>query len=165
MSRLSEALEQIAFAHRYTRERIATVPLADWFTIPPGGVSHVAWQVGHVAMAHYRICLGRLRPRTAADELLMPDGFLKLFVPGTTPGPASEYPPAEQILATFDAVQARVAEELPAYADADLDLAPVFPHALFTTRIGSLRYAPLHVMIHCGQIALLRRELGQSPIW
>jgi hypothetical protein len=165
MSRLRVALDQIDFARRYTRERIATVALADWFTIPPGGVSHVAWQVGHIAIAEYRICLGRLRPRTTDDEQLMPDAFLKLFVPGTTPGPESEYPPATEILAVYDRVHARILEELPHYPDADLDLEPVFPHALFTTRIAGLRYAPFHEMIHCGQIAMIRRMLGQRPIW
>jgi hypothetical protein len=165
MSRLSEALEQIDFARRYNRERIETVPLSEWFTIPPGGVSHVAWQVGHIAIAEYRLCLGRLRPRTADDEALMPDAFLKLFVPGSTPAPASEYPPAAEIRSIFDRVHARVMEEVPNYPDADLDLAPLIPHALFTTRIAGLRYAPLHEMIHCGQIALIRRMLGQKPVW
>ncbi|QJW99503.1 DinB family protein [Frigoriglobus tundricola] len=53
MSRLSEALDQIDFARRYTLERVDTVPLDDWFTIPAGGVSHVAWQVGHLAATQY----------------------------------------------------------------------------------------------------------------
>jgi len=165
MSRLQEALEQIDFARRYTRERIDSIPLADWFTIPAGGVSHIAWQVGHIAIAEYRICLGRLRARTAADDELMPEAFLKRFVPGSIPGSASEYPPAEAIRAVYDRVHARILEELPAYPDADLDLPPLFPHALFTTRIAALHYAPLHEMIHCGQIALIRRMLGQNPIW
>jgi hypothetical protein len=56
-------------------------------------------------------------------------------------------------------------EELAGYPDADLDLAPLIPHSLYTTRIASLRYAPLHEMIHCGQIALLRRMLGHKPVW
>src|SRR5581483_2766274 len=73
MSRIRDALEQIDFARRYTRERIASVPLSEWFTIPPGGVSNIAWQVGHITMAEYRLCLERLRPRTAADAELMPD--------------------------------------------------------------------------------------------
>ena len=38
-------------------------------------------------------------------------------------------------------------------------------HALFNTRIAGLRYCPLHEMINCGQIALLRRMFGQKPIW
>ena len=165
MPRLQEALEQIDFARRYTRERIESIPLADWFTIPPGGVSHIAWQVGHIAIAEYRICLGRLRPCPAEDERLMPEEFFNKFVQGSTPGPASEYPPAGEILAVLDRVHARVLEELPSYPDPDLDLPPLIPHSLFNTRIASLRYAPLHEMIHCGQIALIRRMLGHKPIW
>jgi hypothetical protein len=164
MSRLREALDQIDFTRRYLLERLDT-PLSQWFTLPPGGVSHVAWQVGHIAIAEYRLCLARLRPRTTDDERLMPDAFYKLFVQGSTAGPASEYPPAEEIRRVFEAVHARVMEELPSYPDADLDREPLIPHALFNTRIAGLRYAPLHEMIHCGQIAMIRRMLGMKPVW
>ena len=91
MSRLQEALDQIAFTRRYTRERIDSVPLGDWFTIPPGGVSHVAWQVGHIAMAEFRVCLERLRPRTLDDEKLISDEFLKAFGRDSTLGHAFAY--------------------------------------------------------------------------
>jgi hypothetical protein len=165
MSRLREALDQIDFTRRYTRERAVSVPLSEWFTIPPGGVSNVAWQVGHITIAQYRLCLARLRPRTAADEALISDELLKQFAKDTVPGSASDYPPAAELLTVFDRVHARVMEELPAYPDADLDLPPLLEHALFTTRIAGLRYAPLHEMIHCGQIALIRRMLGYKPIW
>jgi len=165
MSRLREAVEQLDFARRYTRERIDSVPLADWFTIPPGGASHVAWQVGHLAIAEYRLCLARLRPRTAEDEAIIPEAYLRRFSQGTNPLSASEYPPAEEIRDLFNRVHARVLAELPTYPDADLDLPPLITHKLFNTRIAGLRYAPLHEMIHCGQIALLRRMLGQKPIW
>src|SRR6476659_9444817 len=112
MSRLSEALAQIDFARKYDLERIDTVPPAEWFTIPPGGVSHVAWQVGHLAFAEYRICLQRLRERTPADADLISDDFLKLFGRDSTPAAvtASGYT-AEQIRAVFDRVHARVVEE------------------------------------------------------
>ncbi|HEY1191816.1 MAG TPA: DinB family protein [Gemmata sp.] len=165
MSRLAEALEQIDFARRYTRERVEGVPLAEWFTVTPGSVSHVAWQVGHLAASQYRLCLARLRPRTPEDAALIPDDFVTMFGREALPAAVTGYT-AEQIRDTFDRVHARVLEELPAYPDADLDSPPLgHPHPLFTTRIGGLRYAPLHEMIHCGQIALLRRMLGHDPIW
>ena len=165
MSRLSESLQQIDFVRRYTLARIETVPLADWFTISPGSVSHIAWQVGHIAMGEYRICLERLRPRTPADEAMISDAFLKTFGRESTPAPAAECPSVSEIRSVFDRVHARVMEELSAYPDSSLDLPPLKPHALFTSRIAGLRYAPLHEMIHCGQIALLRRMLGQKPVW
>ncbi|MBA4186508.1 MAG: DinB family protein [Planctomycetaceae bacterium] len=166
MSRISEALEQIDFVRRYTLERLDTVPLADWFTVPAGGVSHVAWQAGHLALTEYRICLARLRPHTPEDDALLPlDSYMKMFGSGSTPGPDTDCPPAAEIRAALDRVHARVLEELSSYPDADLEREPLIPHPLFKSRIASLRYAPLHEMIHCGQIALLRRMLGQKPIW
>jgi hypothetical protein len=163
MSRLADALEPIAFTRRYLLERVDTVPFSEWF-ITPGGVSHVAWQVGHMASSQYRLCLERLRPRTPADEALMPDAFMKAFGREALPEGVTGYT-AEAIRAVFDAVHARVMSELPNYPDADLDLAPLRPHPLFNTRLGGLRYAPLHEMIHCGQLALIRRMLGHKPVW
>jgi hypothetical protein len=164
MSRLSEALAQIDFVRGYNLERIETIPLSEWFTIPPGGVSHVAWQVGHLTMAQYRLCLERLRPRTAEDESLVPDAFLKMFGRESKPADIVGIT-AEELRALFDRVHARVMTEMPSYPDADLDLPALKPHPLFTTRIESLRYAPFHEALHCGQIAIIRRMLGQKPIW
>ncbi len=166
MSRLREALDQIDFARKYTLVRVETVPLSDWFTIPTGGVSHIGWQVGHIAIAEYRLCLERLRPRTTDDQLLISDDFLKMFSRETTPiADSNAYPSAIEIRSVFDRVHERILEELPTYSDADLDLPPLKPHPLFNTRYAGLRYASLHEMIHCGQIALIRRMLGQKPIW
>lgn len=166
MSRLREALDQIDFARKYTLVRVETVPLEDWFTIPPGGVSHIAWQLGHIAMAEYRLCLERLRVRTQEDESLISDDFLKAFSRESVPvADLTAYLSAAKIRSVFDRVHARILEELPGYSDADLDLPPIKPHPLFNTRYAGLRYAPLHEMIHCGQIAMIRRMLGQKPIW
>ncbi len=164
MSRLAEALEQMDFTRRYTLKRVDGVPLSEWFTIPPGGVSHIAWQVGHLAFAEYGLCLDRLRPRTHADQSLISDTFLLAFARDSQPASATGFT-AVEIRAVFDRVHARVMEELPTYPDADLDLPLLKPHSLVATRIGILRYAPLHEMIHCGQIALIRRMLGNAPIW
>ena len=166
MSRMSEALHQLDFARKYTLSRVETVPLAEWFIIPVGGVSHLAWQVGHIAFAEYRLCLERLRPRSSADETLISDDFLNTFGRDSVPrADPSVYPSAAEIRSVYDAVHARILEELPIYRDADLDLPILIPHSLFRTRYESLRYAPLHEMIHCGQIAMIRRMLGQKPIW
>jgi hypothetical protein len=163
MSRLAEAREQIDFTRRYLLERVDTVPFSEWFTLA-GGVSHVAWQVGHLARSEYRLCLERLRPRTPADEAIISDAFLASFAREPLPEAETGFS-AKDIRAVFDHIHARVMEELSVYPDTDLDLAPLLPHPLFETRIAGLRYAPLHEMIHCGQIAMIRRMLGYKPIW
>ena len=136
MSRLADALEQIDFARRYTRERIESVPLVQWFTIPPGGVTNLAWQVGHLAMAEYRLCLERLRPRTALTRNLSRTRCCWPSVAIPFPHRRDSGFHAEEILTVFDRVHARVLAELPGYPDADLDLPPLKPHKYFQTRIA-----------------------------
>ena len=47
MSRLPIAISNIAFARTYTLQFLSDLPDADWFRMPLGGVTHIAWQVGH----------------------------------------------------------------------------------------------------------------------
>ena|SRR6516162_1282572 len=51
VSRLQLAVEQILFARNYTIRLLDQTPVTEWFRQPPDGVSHIAWQVGHLAFA------------------------------------------------------------------------------------------------------------------
>ncbi len=55
MTNLSYALNGMEFARQYTLRLLAAVESGDWFRIPPSGISNIAWQVGHLAMAQYRL--------------------------------------------------------------------------------------------------------------
>ena len=91
----SFALAQIEFARAYLLSTLADVDETEWFTMPPGCPTHVAWQVGHAAMAEYGLCLFRQRGRQQVDLELMTSSFRKLFSRGTTPdADAGKYPSA-----------------------------------------------------------------------
>jgi uncharacterized damage-inducible protein DinB len=166
MSRLRDALDQIAFARDYTRGLLDTVPGADWFRMPAEGVTNVAWQVGHLAMAEYRLCLERLRGTHPEDERLIPAAFLKAFGRDSVPDPdPAKFPAVDEIRTTFDRIHAQVLAELADFPEADLDSPVLTPHRFVRTRIGALRWCAAHEMVHAGQIALLRRLFGQKPIW
>ena len=62
MSLMQTALDRIAFSRRYTLGLLDGVPEAEWFRMPAEGVTHVAWQVGHLAMAEYRLASSVGRP-------------------------------------------------------------------------------------------------------
>src|SRR6516164_8430729 len=71
MSRLHLAIEQIVFARNYTIRLLDQTPPTEWFRQPPGGVSHIAWQVGHLAFAQYRMALECIRgPQPRLSQLL-----------------------------------------------------------------------------------------------
>jgi len=166
MSRLADALDRIRFARAYTEQLLESIPSADWFHMPAEGVTHVAWQVGHLAIAQYRLCLAQLRGPIPDDETFFPLGFLDPFKRGSTPNPdPNSYPSAGVIRIVFNAVHEHVLQELAAYPDAELDSSVITPHRLCKTKIDSLRWCSAHEMFHAGQIGLLRRLFGQPPIW
>ena len=67
MSQLQHAIDQIVYARDYTVTLLDQTPTSEWFRMPPGGVSHIGWQVGHLAIAQYRLALWRY-PRDAASR-------------------------------------------------------------------------------------------------
>lgn len=159
------ALAQLESARSYTLELVASIPHELWFIMPAGCPTHVAWQVGHLAMAEYGLCLFRQRGRLPEDLTLMPGSFRKLFSRQSQPlATASEYPPPEDILATLHRVHAQVRQEVPSFSDADLQQPAEPPYAVEPTRLGSLLFCAHHEMLHAGQIGLVRRLLGFAPL-
>ena len=61
--RLEIAIKHIEFARSYTLGLIEGLDDDDWFRQATEGVTHIAWQVGHLAMAEYGLCLFRVRGR------------------------------------------------------------------------------------------------------
>ena len=137
----------------------------DWFRPPAEGVTHLAWQVGHLAMAEYGLLLFRQRGRQPVDSEIMSGKFRKAFSKGTTPDPHPENNPSgDEILKVFHRVHAQAAEELPRFDDAQLDEPIDMPYAVYPTRLGSVLFCAHHEMLHAGQIGLLRRLLGKAPV-
>lgn len=166
MSRLELVIGELQAARQYLLRLIESVPTRDWFRIPQGGVSHVAWQVGHLAMAQYRLCLERIRGERPSDLVELHTDLYALFRKGSSPqdDPAA-YPPAEMILDMLNLVDAQAHGELPWLSETDLDSPPLSPHPLFTTKYGGLCWCVRHEMLHAGQIGMIRRQLGAAPIW
>ena len=164
-ARLQIARMQIAFARDYTRGLIADIDDGDWFLQPAQGVGHVAWQVGHLAVAEYGLGLFRQRGRREGDAELLPSAFRKQFAKGSIPeANAAEYPAPPEIRRVLDRVHERTLEELTGYAEAELDAPCEEPYAIFPTRLGALFFCSAHEMMHAGQLGLLRRLLGKPPL-
>src|SRR3954471_18874181 len=109
---ISLAIQQIEFARSYSLGIINEIDEADWFTMPPGCPTHLAWQVGHLAMAEYGLCLFRQRGRAAIDREIMPGDFRKAFSRGSMPETDStKFLPAADIRTTFDRVHVQVQAE------------------------------------------------------
>lgn len=165
MTRLELVIGQIQFAREYSKSLLVDLEPADWFRHPSEGVSHLAWQVGHLAMAQYGLCLFRMRGRADVDLDLMSSSFRKKFSKGTTPDPdPAKNPPLQEILGVFDRVYEQAMLELPTFGDDVLDEPVDKPYATVATKFGGLLFCSHHEMLHAGQIGLLRRLMGKPPI-
>jgi uncharacterized damage-inducible protein DinB len=164
--RLSLAIEQITFARNYTIRFLDQTKEDDWFRQPAAGVSHIAWQVGHLAMAQYRLALDRIRGTRPQDPELISEEFLRLFGRDSVPSAdLAKYPSRLEIRAVFDRVHQQVLRELPNLDDRELDKPALKSHPLAKTKLWALLWCAQHEMVHAGQIGLLRRQLGYAPLW
>jgi hypothetical protein len=166
MTRLELAIEQIVFARNYTIGLLDQTPRDQWFRQPPAGVSHIAWQVGHLAFAEYRLALWRIRGPQPGDSELISEEHRALFgaesVPDSDP---ARYPNAEHLRAVLDRVHEEVLRVLRGLDENELDQPVPHPHPYAKTKLLALLWCAHHEMVHAGQIGLLRRQLGYPPLW
>lgn len=163
--RIEIAARHIESARNYTLTLLQDLADEDWFWMPEPAVTHIAWQVGHLAFAEYGLVLFRQRGRLPEDAELMSGSFRKTFAKGTTPSSnRADYPEIGEIRSTFEAIHRQALRELAAMADAGLDDPLDPPHAAFATRFGALLFAADHEMLHAGQIGLIRRLMNKPPV-
>ena len=163
--RLETAKNQIASARQYMLGNLEGLSDEQWFWMPESGISHVAWQVGHLAMAQYGLTLFRQRGRADVDTKLMSGKFRKRFMKGTTPASDStDHPQPKQILEVLERVNQQMLLEFETFNDSQLDEPMEEPYSGFPTKYGSLLFCSNHEMLHAGQIGMLRRLMGKDPI-
>jgi len=159
------AIGQMEFARNYTLGLISEVPDELWQTPPAGIPSHFAWQIGHLAVAQYGLMLFRQRGRAEGDVDLMPGWFRKRYSRGTSAiDDPSPHPDRTTMLALLERIHV-ASMEFMKQTSAELLLEPTeMPFAAYPIKLGAFLFCPLHESIHSGQIGLLRRAHGLSPV-
>jgi hypothetical protein len=162
---LPVAIAQIKFVREYTLGLLADISDDQWLKVPAGLTTHVGWQVGHVAMAEYGLCLYRVRGRKSEDLELMPSKFRKQFSRGSTPDldPANNPSPTE-MKDIFSRIHEQVLTELATFTVDQLSQPADMPFMASPTAMGAVLFSSHHEMIHAGQIGLIRRLLGKPPL-
>jgi hypothetical protein len=163
-SRLQLAIEQITFARNYTIWLLNHTDPAEWFQ-QPADVTHIAWQVGHLAFSEYRLALQRIRGERPEDATLISDDFRAQFSRDSVPADPAQYPSPAEIRAVFERVHQQALLELRDLDERELDAVVLKPHPLVKTKFWSLLWCAQHEAVHAGQIGLLRRQLGHPPLW
>ena len=148
----------------FTHKLVAEVPDDQMCAQPvPGRVmNHAAFLLGHLAWVNDNVSC--LVAGTTAQQLT---DWKDAHAPGAKPvADRSFYRPKAELLAAFDAAQARMADAFTkASPDALAKAAPERMRSRFPT-IGHIAIAILtsHGAVHNGQISAWRRALGWPPI-
>ena len=159
------AVERIDKARRYTLDLINDVEDDDWFRQPVAGTSHIAWQVGHLAMAEYALCLMRVRDSQPGDRDIISRDFRRHFSKGTNPDPdPANNPTPGEIRQVLRRVHEQVLQEIPLSDEQQLAAPLAQPHQMFDTKMGALVFCADHEYLHAGQIGLFRRVVGTDPL-
>ncbi len=164
--RLRIAIRHIEFARKYSTSLLEDLNDDDWFWTPDQFTTHIAWQVGHLAMSQYGLTLFQQRGREREiDSKLMSSKVRKLFMRGTKPvSNRDAYPTPTELRELLNGIHQQMQKEIIGFDGDQLDQPLGPPHAAFATRYGALLFAGDHEMIHSGQIGMLRRMIGKEPI-
>lgn len=162
---LQSAIGQIEFARAYTHELLAATPRELWYDVPNGFPTHVAWQVGHLAVSQYGLLMFRIRGRRPDDLELIPGRFRKTYGRGgMPPQDADGQPSPDELIEKITRVHRLAMDEI-AMIDPYVLLEPVdMPYAVYPCKLGAVLFCPMHEQLHAGQIGLLRRGLGLESI-
>ena len=162
---LDSAVRQIQFSRNYTLELLEATPKSDWFVIPEGLPTNVAWQVGHLAVSQYGLLMFRIRGRDPDDLDLIPSRFRKAYSRQSTPSASQDkQPSAEELLERLDEVHQRAMGELAKVEAKTLLEAVEMPYAAYPNKLGAVLFCSLHEQIHAGHIGLIRRAIGLDPV-
>lgn len=119
--------------------------------------NHIKWQTGHLVFA------AMLAAKTLDGTLVPPEGWDKLFGKGAKPPDRQkDFPPMTELRAKLYEFQERVLARLAKASDEHLvtrrEIAPNWEDSPLNAML--LLYG--HDFYHCGQIALIRRDLGRE---
>ena len=165
MQMMRGAMGQIQFARQYILELLDATPQELWFQIPEGHRTHIAWQVGHLAVSQYGLLMFRIRGRQSEDLKLIPGKFRKAYGRESTPSTEPDgQPTAAQLLTRMSDVYQCAMSELDAIDPSLLNESIERPYAAYPTKLGAILFCPIHEMLHAGQIGVIRRGLGLTPL-
>lgn len=161
-----QVLAQVRWARQYSLQLIESIPEERWYETPADLQTHVAWQVGHLAVSQYGLMLFRQRGRLPGDLELMPGWLRKQFGRGSEPTKlvAGTAPEPAELLRHLNVIHEQALTEVEQESAQQLREPTEMPFTAYPIKLGALLFCPIHESIHAGQIGILRRALGMDPI-
>ncbi len=130
---------------------------------PASGANHIRWQLGHLIASEYEMlekCFPGSMPK-------LPEGFAAKYVKETAASDkASDFHTKDQLLDTYKQQRAATVKKLEQISEADLSKASPEPMQSYAPTIGAVfSMQGTHWVMHAGQWAVIRRQLGRAPLF
>jgi DinB superfamily len=140
---------------------LADMTDAELLTRPVPGANHANWQIGHLVKAEASL-LGVLGGKPPE----LPAGFVEKYDKKTAADDAAQFLTKEELLKLFELVRAAsVAFAETVTEEQLLTPGPERMQKLFPTNAAILGMLSGHVLMHVGQIQVLRRKLGKPVLF
>jgi len=135
----------------------------DLLVRPSPGCNHIAWQLGHL-IANEHAMMELLKPGSMPS---LPAGFAEKHTTATSRlDSASAFYSKAEYLQHYQAQRQGTIALLKGQSDADLDQpAPEKFQAYCKNRGDLFSLQGSHVLMHVGQWAVVRRNLGRAPLF
>ena len=139
---------------------IADLSDADLMQRPVSDANHANWQIGHLIVAETGMCA-----KAGASMPELPAGFADRYKKDTSKSDdASKFATKADLIAQYEKTRAGTIAWAKSLTPAQLDAVSPFPHMCPT--VGDLVFlCSGHVLMHAGQIQVLRRKLGKPILF
>lgn len=130
---------------------------------PAEGCNHINWQVGHLIASENQILNGVLPGSMPA----LPDGFAERYTKETAASDdAAQFCSKEQLLAAHKTQRAATLAALAKASAEELDTPGPEEMKAYAPTVGAaLSMQGSHWLMHAGQWAVVRRQLGRAPLF
>jgi uncharacterized damage-inducible protein DinB len=130
---------------------------------PHPGCNHLKWQIGHLIVSERSIIEGVAPGSMPA----LPDGFAERYTKDTAKSDdPSAFDSKEDLLQAYQAQRAGTLAALSKLADEELDKpGPEAMRSYAPTVAAAFSLQGSHWLMHAGQWAVLRRQLGKPPLF
>jgi hypothetical protein len=139
---------------------LADLTDADLLHRPCPGANHIAWQLGHLIVAEHDL-IDKVCPGTMPA---LPAGFRERYTKETAGSESpSQFDTKADLMKAFETQRAGTLKNLSNQKDSDFDRDTGVDYAPTVGSMFSLQGS--HWMMHGGQWAVIRRQLGRPPLF
>ena len=130
---------------------------------PDPKANHIKWQVGHLIAADNQMINGCMEGAIPP----LPDGFAEKYEKEkSTSDDASEFDSKETLMGLYAQQKESIHAALEKLSEADLDKPSPESMQEYAPTVGSaFNMIGMHWVMHAGQWAVIRRQLGREPLF